>query len=238
MISPVSAYNWSGLYIGGNIGGTWAETSGSILTAPNIYTPNGVPFPSGSASTGSLAGGAQIGYNFQSGSLVYGVEGDIELQNWNHQTNVATPVGANGLSNLYVPGDVFNISSNWQASLRARVGYAFDRFLVYATGGIAFTQANASASFIALAPPAYPYYAAATSGSGGATMVGGTLGAGFEYALTRELSAGAEARYTWYGSHNFTTGDVQYSSTVYPIVTQNYNLNNGIVLLKLNYKLY
>ena len=69
-------------------------------------------------------------------------------------------------------------------------------------------------------------------------MVGGTLGAGFEYALTRELSAGAEARYTWYGSHNFTTGDVQYSSTVYPIVTQNYNLNNGIVLLKLNYKLY
>ena len=126
--------------------------------------------------------------------------------------------------------------------MRARVGYAFDRLLVYGTGGVAFTEATAKANFIAVnGPPISEIYggtAYATNGSGSATLAGGTVGVGFEYALTPQISAGAEARYTWYGSHTYSTGTVQYSRTIYPPVTQTYDLNNGVVLLKLNYKLY
>jgi outer membrane immunogenic protein len=101
---PLNAYSWAGPYLGGNIGYGW----GSVDNNPTK--------PSG------LLGGAQAGYNWQSGQFVFGVEGDIQ---------------ANGASDTFAP---WKFSNTWFGTARGRVGYAINNLLVYGIGGLAFGE--------------------------------------------------------------------------------------------------
>jgi outer membrane immunogenic protein len=105
--APLSAYSWTGLYLGGNLGYEWGATSN------NPTRPSGI------------AGGAQAGYNLQTGQFVFGGEADIQLS------------GAN---------DTFaswKFSNPWFGTLRGRAGYAVNNFLIYGTAGIAFGELQA-----------------------------------------------------------------------------------------------
>src|SRR5262249_29629416 len=95
------------------------------------------------------------------------------------------------------------------ASLRARLGYAWDRTLLYATGGVAFTNVKFSANFqptTCFNAAGAPFACPGLSTEDSQTFTGGTVGAGIEYAVTNNLIAGIEGRYTWYGNKTFDTG--------------------------------
>ena len=143
----VAAYNWSGCYLGGNLGGKWAQTSGQAFipgaTGFGVTTPAGT-LPFGSLTASPVIGGGQIGCNWQApGShWVFGVEGDADAQRWGMSRTTVGALGA--FPGVFVPGDNFTVNSTWQASLRGRIGYAWDRWMLYATGGIAFTNERIS----------------------------------------------------------------------------------------------
>lgn len=118
-----------------------------------------------SVTRGGVVGGAHIGYLFQPGPIVLGAEADLE---------------GSSLSGSGIRG-----------SVRARAGVAFDRALVYATGGLAW--GNFKYTDLTLWPWATTY---------SKTHTGWTVGAGVEYALTNNWSARVEYRYTDWGKIN------------------------------------
>jgi outer membrane immunogenic protein len=195
---PPMVYNWTGCYIGGNIGGKWARTDDRVTIASVPGNPGVTSvFPSASSST--LIGGGQVGCNWQAAgsNWVFGLEGDADGQRWTR-----TRVQGVLLPPLVV-GDRFDIRSDWQASARGRIGYAWDRTMLYATGGVAFTEVKVGANFpIFVGAVVFP----ATVASDNKTLVGATLGAGLEHAITNNWSLGVEGRYSWYGTQTYNSG--------------------------------
>src|SRR5262252_9334706 len=119
-------FNWTGFYVGLNAGGKWITNSDETVTAGGTtFTLDG-----GNNDSSWIAGG-QIGYNWQApgSQWVFGVEGDVDAQDFNRTRVVGAPIGP------FVVGDAFTFESHWQASVRGRIGYAFDRVLLYAVGG-------------------------------------------------------------------------------------------------------
>jgi outer membrane immunogenic protein len=195
---PPVVFNWSGCYIGGNVGGKWARTDDRVTIADVPGNPGVTSvFPSESSST--LIGGGQIGCNWQAAgsNWVFGVEGDADAQRWTR-----TRVQAVTRPPLVV-GDTFDIRSDWQGSVRGRIGYAWDRTMLYATGGVAFTEVKVGANFpIFVGAVVFP----ATVASDSKTLVGATLGGGLEHAITSNWSLGVEGRYSWYGTQTYNSG--------------------------------
>ena len=139
---PPVIYNWTGCYIGGNVGGKWARTDDRVTIDATAGTPAVTSvFPWETSST--LIGGGQVGCNWQAAgsNWVFGIEGDADAQRWSR--NRVQPATVPPL----VVGDSFDIRSDWQASARGRIGYAWDRTMIYATGGAAFTNVKVGANF-------------------------------------------------------------------------------------------
>jgi outer membrane immunogenic protein len=204
MPAIAAVYNWSGCYIGGNVGGKWVRTSGSVDVGPTgtgtgLGAPGSVLF--GKADTSTLMGGGQVGCNYQpvGTNWVFGIEGDFDWQRWS-RTNI---VGGT-LPFPFVAGDTFDLRSNWQASARGRIGYAWDRVLLYATGGAAFTNLKVGTNFIATTAGGIAFPATVVSDE--KTLVGWTVGGGLEYAFTNNWIAGIEGRYSNYGTTTFNSG--------------------------------
>ena len=112
-----------------------------ILTGPGI--PGGLAGGTlifGNNNDATFTGGGQIGYNYQIGSFVIGAEADIQgIDSGNNSNAVFIP--GPGFAGTFVPGE-FENGADWWGSARLRAGVAFDRFLVYATGGLAYTEDN------------------------------------------------------------------------------------------------
>ena len=145
------------------------------------------------STDGTVMGGGQAGYNWQLNNFVLGVEGDI-----NGGGLSTTTMSRRAASAIFAGGSNFKASSDWNASIRGRVGYAWNQFLFYGTGGIAFADANLKANFAAGTAPggtAVP----GSSASKSTTLLGPTVGGGVEYAMTPNISVGGEYRYTDYG---------------------------------------
>lgn len=156
----VPAYSWTGFYLGINGGGGFGSSSWDSNGSRNI--------------SGGLVGG-QIGYNYQAGNVVFGVEGDIDWADINGSaTTLACPPGC-------------KTSDSWLATARGRIGYAADRFMPYLTGGGAFGDIRASA----------PGFAAQS-----ATKTGWTIGGGLEAALSTNWTAKVEYLYVDLGKFN------------------------------------
>jgi outer membrane immunogenic protein len=231
---PVAVYSWTGCYIGGNIGGKSARTSGS-LDVPAATGPGGAfgafSTPLNSADASTFIGGGQIGCNWQSGNWVFGIEGDADGQRWSTSRTLGP-----GVPPALVPGDIFDIRSEWQASARGRIGYAWDRTLLYATGGAAFTNVRTGSNFIAFG--GFP----ATVAFDSKNLVGGTLGAGVEYAVSNNWTVGVEGRYTWYGRQTFNAGSVATfgfppgGPFTFAPATQSIRIETAEVMLKANWK--
>lgn len=120
-VQPV--YNWSGFYVGGHIGGGFADSSWSdpFTGANNTFNKLG------------FLGGGQVGANIQFNALVLGVEGDFS---W-------TGLGLKG-TGTDSSGNTIGTTTNWTSTVTGRVGAAFDRLLVYGKGGVAFAQDQSS----------------------------------------------------------------------------------------------
>ena len=142
IIATAPVFTWTGFYVGGNLGWGWRDDDNEtvVLTGPGV--PGGLvggTLNFGNGNDGNFLGGGQIGYNYQIGSFVIGAEADIQ---WiDTDDNNAVFVAGPGNTGLFVPGE-FEDSSDWWGTVRLRAGVAFDRFLVYATGGLAYTDNN------------------------------------------------------------------------------------------------
>jgi outer membrane immunogenic protein len=112
-----AVYNWSGFYVGGNLGAGFADSSWSdpFTGAHNDFSKSG------------FIGGGQIGANVQFNALVLGIEGDFD---W---------TGLKGSSHDSL-GNAINTNTQWTSTVTGRVGAAFDRLLVYGKGGVAFAH--------------------------------------------------------------------------------------------------
>ncbi len=158
---PPPAFSWSGVYIGGQVGYDWGTSSFHDVAA----------FPSLSQS--GVVGGVHIGYNYQVSQFVFGLEGDVN--------------GASTRDSNFSAGLNYGLRENIDASIRGRVGYAFDRVLIYATGGGAYGSFHTS------------YNDGVAFDSFNSGRVGWTVGGGLEYAIDNNWSVRAEYRYTDYG---------------------------------------
>jgi outer membrane immunogenic protein len=167
-----STYDWTGFYAGANVGYGAAYYSGKNNA-------------SGASADGldlsGVVGGLHGGYNHQIDSLVLGVEGDVSFFDW--QDRKTEEAGAEGDS-----GDM-----NLLASVRARLGYAFDRGLVFATGGVAFSDAN------------YSGFDSGSKGDASVGKVGGVVGGGLEWAVMDNVSVRAEGLYYMFGDKKDTS---------------------------------
>jgi len=141
ILAPI--FTWTGFYVGGNLGAGWRDSNDDpvILTGPGI--PGGLEGGTlifGNNNDATFTGGGQIGYNYQIGSFVIGAEADIQgIDSGNNSNAVFIP--GPGFTGTFVPGE-FENGADWWGSARLRAGVAFDRFLVYATGGLAYTEDN------------------------------------------------------------------------------------------------
>jgi outer membrane immunogenic protein len=137
---PPPVFTWAGLYIGLNAG--WAFDNKVTEEPTGLFSEfPGAPLLATSANQSAFTGGGQIGYNWQFDNLVTGIEGDFNYVGFRDINFTVTGLPATPFGFGSVP-NVFNYSRSadqFFGTLRARLGYAADRVLFYATGGVAFT---------------------------------------------------------------------------------------------------
>ncbi|MCC2096171.1 MAG: porin family protein [Hyphomicrobiales bacterium] len=169
--APVfTVFNWSGFYVGANVGYGFGRSS---WRSPVAGSASATPEPS------DVFGGVQIGYNYQIGSIVLGIEGDLNS-------------GVRDTTLWSNPAFRARARTAYLGSIRARAGYAFDRALIYITGGFGFAD--------------WKYRTITFGTQVGGNNVGWTLGAGFEYALTNNWSVKAEYLHYDFGKKTAVAG--------------------------------
>jgi outer membrane immunogenic protein len=144
VFSAVPVFTWTGFYIGANAGWGWRDDDEeTVILTPGAGTPGlagTLFFPDN--GDGGFTGGGQIGYNYQIGSFVVGVEADIQWADTQDDEDVRFVAGP-GFTGTFVPGVFESNAPEWWGSVRARLGVAFDRVLVYGTGGLAYSDDTA-----------------------------------------------------------------------------------------------
>jgi outer membrane immunogenic protein len=179
IMAPV--YNWSGFYVGGNVGYGWSDTEPGTIS---FYDPAFVGSIAGiNYSQKGIIGGAQAGYNYQLNNMVLGLEADF--------------------SGTGIKGSVTDTTNNytstthidWLATVRARAGVVVDRALIYVTGGWAIAGVKTTLDDV------YPAGIVTTTSS--ATHSGWTVGGGVEVALAGNWTVKGEYLYVDLGSKDF-----------------------------------
>ena len=163
MMVPV--YNWTGFYAG--VSGGWGWGDGSLSGPP----------PTGNLDGSGGVFGGTLGYNWQNGAVVFGVETDIS---W---SGIEVDRRCGG-------GLRCEISNDWFGTARGRIGYAWDRFMPYLTGGLAYGDVDARVTGLRGASE---------------TQVGYTIGGGMEFALNGPWTAKLEYLYVDLGDFDCGT---------------------------------
>jgi outer membrane immunogenic protein len=198
------ATSWTGFYAGINGGYGWSAKKGAAIASAFDHDLRRVDeeFNVSTLDRNGGFGGGQIGYNWQQGHFVFGLEADLQGS------------GISGSARTSVKADPVEIpdsattanthtSLDWFSTVRGRLGYAFDRTLIYGTGGFAFGGVKERlTSFTNFKeennlPPAFA--------NRDATRTGYVLGGGLEHALTPAWSLKAEYQYINLGSSSLST---------------------------------
>jgi outer membrane immunogenic protein len=217
LMSPAPVANWTGFYIGGNVGGSWGHisqsnssvtTDGSLTTGVPGFNAGTFPGPDRSYDLdASFAGGFQVGYNYEfENHVVLGVEGDFS---W-------TGNKGDDSFNASAQGPTYSTSvkADWFATLRGRLGYSFGQFLPFVTGGVAWAHTSSTVTdepWTALGgagpSPADPHFSASSS----SIATGYAIGAGLEYALTPHWSIRGEYMHLGFANKGY---DFNFGGTV------------------------
>lgn len=162
----VPLLTWTGFYLGGNLGYGWNDTTGTITVGPFRGRTSG--------DADGILGGVQLGYNWQMGALVAGFETDFQ----------ASAVEGTFRGRL-APGIPLSgtVETPWFGTIRGRLGYAVDRWLVYVTGGGAYSENKARGNVGGI-----PFSSSATGWSW-------TVGGGVETKFTHNWSIKGEYLY-------------------------------------------
>jgi high affinity Mn2+ porin len=193
------AFDWSGFYVGGHLGYSRGHADVDV-TAPGLTGFN--------KPLGSMFAGVQAGYNhFLASGLMLGAEGDLTFPNFLNADDTAW-------SRTTAQGDLFE-RIDYIGRVRGRIGYAFNPFLLYATGGFAWSQAR----FVEIAD---------LSGFEDKTLrirTGFTVGAGVEVPIAPDWSARLEYLYDNFGRTSFTLPTGARGDTAFDLHTVRLGLN-------------
>jgi outer membrane immunogenic protein len=208
--APASVFlpNWSGVYVGVTAGGVWGRSK-DTFNDPAV--PALLGLQAAKADVSGFIGGGTLGANWQFSNIVLGVEGDGSWTNADGSSNLLPP---------FLTTTTLDVRERWIATARGRVGYAFDRWLVYVTGGGAWANVRYTAT-----------NAAGFTDTSSKTVSGWTVGGGVEAKLVGNWSAKAEYLYVDFGDNNFFTPVAAGG----PSGSQVMNLTNHIARAGLNY---
>jgi outer membrane immunogenic protein len=184
-------WSWTGLYAGASIGFSSLDmrvkdplASGFSAFVPGIDPVITAALPRFERNRGALSGGVQLGANLQRDRLVGGVEADFNYPG--HNGLSASLLGARPITTTRIAP---SSDLDWLGTVRLRAGVTHDRFMVYATGGLAVGKAayQLNVSQDGLGPT--------HAGSSDEIQTGWTVGAGAEYALAERITFKSEYLY-------------------------------------------
>ena len=229
--APATSYNWTGGYVGGHVGWGKGRANTSFTPLPNatqfidMTSTTLRPDPSG------FNGGVQGGYNWQMGHFVIGGEADIS---WSRMSGTATVTPIIKNNGTPFPGAGFltaHQDTTWFGTLRPRAGIAFNRVLIYGTGGLAYGHVNYSANsdFRPGVPTQILFFQYPASLS--KTKTGWTVGGGVEVGINKHWSWKAEYLYYDLRKETFTANPVPVNppfQVAYTWETKAHTFNTGI----------
>jgi len=234
-------FTWTGFYVGVNAGGVWSSGSrNATLVAPgqDIFLSGYFPGGIGNNQSGFIGGG-QVGYNWQTGAFVLGVETDFDGTSLGKTFNYASaPFAGSGVptgllgDSLYVHAKA---NLDWLGTARARVGFVAtpdNRLMIYGTGGFAYAGGSSSFNLYDATQGAY------WTGNPSSSRTGWTIGGGVEYAITNNITLKGEYLYVDLGSQNITTAGNALAFAAFPGVygTAKINYDASIFRAGVNYK--
>jgi outer membrane immunogenic protein len=232
---PLPFYDWTGFYLGGNIGGSFGRATTSWSAA-------GAPAGGTSQNLNGIIGGAQAGYNWQTGRWILGLETDIQGSSESGSSAILDPVTTTTPGAPIcvpgapcVPGPPVVTTTNaalstqeklpWFGTLRGRIGVTPDpRWMIYATGGLAYGDVQSNGSVTVGGVTA--------TGSSNVLRAGWTAGGGVEAAVTGNWTVKVEYLYVDLGSASNTFAGVAPAT---PIATSSHVTDN-IVRAGFNYR--
>ena len=186
---PPPPFTWSGVYLGGQIGYAWGKDNVSWSGTANDLDLAGGKFGEGPQG---VIGGAHLGWNIQPNHwFVFGIEASVDGAGLNKSVVVPMADFAQDTFGSLTA----SAKAGVQGSVRGRLGIAFDRLLLYGTGGVAVTSYNTSYYDTTGFFTGFP----GTNDTISVTRAGFTAGGGIEYAITDNWSVRAEYRYSNFG---------------------------------------
>ena len=228
--APPPAWSWTGFYIGGNFGYSSADHQSSDAHLFNAAGVEQMQTSFTQAPSGWL-GGFQAGYNWQASSVVFGVEGDWS---WTNQKDSGCGIAGMACTNAPSPNGLSTYSENlnWVGTARGRVGWAQDHWLLYVTGGGAWTRVNTNLAINCpfgcgnLGGPTFG------AGSFANNKDGWVIGAGAEVMLAANWTAKVEYQHLDFG----TVSQTVVGAPVAAFVTLNDKIRDNIIRFGVNYK--
>lgn len=171
-------YDWSGLYLGVHGGGIASNIEGVFENDDSTSV-----IDVGALSTMGFMGGAQVGWNWQAGDIVFGIEGDISAVGLGEsRCETEQILDCDGTTEV-------SFDSDFLATVRGRVGWAADNVLLYATGGVAFLEGEIQTGHPDSTNP---------DRNKGISATGGIVGLGLEWGATENVSVKVEGLYAFF----------------------------------------
>jgi outer membrane immunogenic protein len=243
-LAPAPGYKWSGCYGGGNIGYSWGRARTTTTTPPIVV--NGVTLVpsltySNSNSLNGVIGGGQVGCNWQpnNGNWVYGLETDFQ---WSGEKG---RFEANDPFTYIIPTNVIDGNTeidpdtaiSWFGTVRGRLGYVVNNWLLYATGGLAYGRVKFSGTVTETENVFSPFRGGllatltqtAAFGTASKVNLGWTVGGGIEAPLANNWTWKVEYLYMDLGKLNLS------AATAFGTFTTSTHFTDNIVRLGLNY---
>jgi outer membrane immunogenic protein len=249
--------DWGGIYAGVNGGwnGWSSKTDASHVTVNQltgvnngsgvvVVAPTTFLAPPFQNDTSRATWGGQVGINLQRQRLVFGVEGDINALYGKRAVTGVFTLPATALTTGSTVTVTRDTDPRWMATLRGRVGWDFDRVLLYATGGVAWTHLREGGSYT-YAPTVTSAVAAANPGTTfgpfnslttvGHTRTGWVVGGGAEWKVWRNLTVAAEYKHADFGKKTFFFGSTLADGV---FETPSNGLTDDMVTAKVNYRFW
>jgi opacity protein-like surface antigen len=231
-VVPPPVHNWGGFYTGVNADIAWGQFDPVTSTVSDGAISRAVPQVNAAgrqkAGPFGFSGGVQAGYNWQSGSWVAGIEGDVSYLHLNFPAVAYaqfSPFTSNtGVINAYA-------NANWVATLRPRLGFASGSWLYYVTGGLAFTQFDDDFALSVDTAAGGNFFEQSAEIKG--FRVGYAAGGGVEHAIDNNWSVRAEYQHVGFGRVTAKQVAIDDPSQV---TTQSADLQANFLRLGLNYR--
>lgn len=236
-MGPVSTEtNWTGFYLGANAGGFWGESRfnwnpefipSTEITAPGFLFLHTISSAAHTTLNDSgFTGGGQVGYNYQMNKLLLGIEGDINYADFSVSRGVSTGTPLD--PDFVLVADINqSISTDWFSTVRGRIGFVNNNWVLYGTGGWAVARMNVENQLNTVGLPTQ-------NSSFNQTQNGWTAGAGAEWKFAPNWSAKLEYLYIDLGKQTVTSRGLFENSTDLAIA-QEHDFSANVARVGINY---